>query len=122
MTWTWHITSGCIEADSGAIEGAGYSGKGEWKNLPTAQALKDCGPIVEGFYTIEAPIYSPTHGPFAMHLTPDPANDMLGRSAFMIHGDSVLEAGSASQGCIILDRATREKIWQSGDRVLRVVA
>lgn len=121
MTWTWHITSGCIEADSGAIEGAGYSGKGPYKNLATAQAIASHGPIPEGCYTIEPPIDSPTHGPFAMHLTPDPANEMFGRSAFLIHGDSKSDPGNASEGCIILDRSAREKIWQSGDRDLKVV-
>jgi len=122
MTWTYHQSSGCITSDSGAIEGAGYSGKGTSKNLPTAQSLSCLGPIPEGYYTIEPPIDSPMHGPFAMHLVPDPVNEMFGRSAFLIHGDSRVDPGNASEGCVILPRDIREKIWASGDRALRVVA
>jgi hypothetical protein len=39
-----------------------------------------------------------------------------------MHGDSKAHPGSASHGCVILPRATREEVWQSGDRELEVVA
>ena len=39
----------------------------------------------------------------------------------MIHGDSIGNPGSASEGCIILGPAIRHRIWNSGDRNLEVV-
>jgi Protein of unknown function (DUF2778) len=53
-------------------------------------------------------------------LTPDPSNDMCGRSGFLIHGDSVSHPGDASDGCIILSRAEREAIVKSGIKLLCV--
>ncbi|MDO9710743.1 tlde1 domain-containing protein [Paracraurococcus lichenis] len=99
----------------------GYSGSEEHggKNNPKAQCLQDVGPLPRGSYTIGAPRPGPS--PFSLPLTPDPANDMCGRSAFLIHGDSIARPGTASHGCIILDRAARERIAASGiDRLVVV--
>jgi hypothetical protein len=66
-------------------------------------------------------------GPYALVLhavdaTPrDDRHEATGRSAFRIHGDNARGDRSASRGCIILPRALRVKIWQSGDRDLVVV-
>jgi len=70
---------------------------------------------------IEEPFNSPTHGPYAMHLTPDPTNMMYGRSEFMMHGNSLEHPGAASEGCVIMPRPTRELVWSSGDHRLLVV-
>lgn len=90
--------------------GKGYSGAGIFKNDPTAQNIPDHGPIPVGRYTIGQPHDSPTHGPYSLPLTPDPTNEMFGRSAFLIHGDSVHAPGTASEGCIIMARGVREQI------------
>lgn len=97
-----------------------YSGKGEGKNNPSMQNVHNVGPIPCGHYTIQPPIDSPDHGPFAMHLLPNPTNEMFKRSAFMIHGDSVAHPGEASEGCIITSRVSRQAIWNSGIRALYV--
>ncbi len=102
-------------------KGVGYSGKGIGKNNPAMQDAHNVGPIPCGKYEISKPVDTVTHGPFVMALTPDPANTMFGRSAFLIHGDSVISPGSASEGCVVLDRVTREKIWRSGVHTLVVV-
>ena len=60
-------------------------------------------------------------GPVAIPLTPDPNNDMCNRSGFFIHGDSVSDPGNASDGCIILRRASRDAISSSNDKTLGVV-
>lgn len=52
---------------------------------------------------------------------PDPANDMCGRGGFLIHGDSTADPGTASQGCIILNRSQREQIAANPVKLLRVV-
>jgi type VI secretion system (T6SS) effector TldE1-like protein len=99
----------------------GYSGAGTGKNNPTEENVQNVGPIPEGFYDVEAPEDSPIHGPYALPLLPDVDNNMYGRSAFLIHGDSIERPGMASEGCIILPRGARESIWESGDHRLQVV-
>jgi hypothetical protein len=47
---------------------------------------------------------------------------MFGRFGFFIHGDSILNPGWASDGCVILGRMVRQRIAASGDPLLEVVA
>jgi len=80
------------------------------------------GPIPQGKYTISGPPFdTTTHGPYIMRLIPDPANEMHGRSGFLLHGDSIIHPGMASLGCVIMPRTIREAVWASGDRTLTVV-
>jgi hypothetical protein len=55
-----------------------------------------------------------------MALTPV-GHTALGRTHFLIHGDSVKNPGDASEGRIILDRKTREAIAKSNDTELVVI-
>lgn len=119
---SYEIITGRVYSDSGELWGVGYSGFGPYKNIATAQSLRDEGPIPEGIYTIGAPEDTVTHGPYVLPLTPDPNNLMWGRAGFLIHGDSVISPGTASRGCIILARDVREQIWASGDHSLQVLA
>jgi hypothetical protein len=98
----------------------GYSGSlsKNGKNDPSKQCEKGVGPIPRGRYTIGAP--EPGPSPYSLRLTPDPSNDMCGRSGFLIHGDSIAHPGDASDGCIILSRAEREAIVKTGLRLLFV--
>ena len=120
MTWRWVQSIGQISR-GGISEGYGYAGAGDGKNNPQMEDVRNVGPIPRGMYTIEAPVNTETHGPFVLRLTPDEDNEMYGRSAFLIHGDSISKPGTASRGCIILARSIREEIWDSGDRRLEVV-
>jgi hypothetical protein len=99
----------------------GYSGKGEGKNNPDMQDVHNVGPLPKGKYTICAPVDTVTHGPYVLRLDPDADNEMFGRAGFLIHGDSVVHPGTASEGCIILGRSIREKIWTGGDHNLEVI-
>jgi Tlde1 domain len=121
MTWTYAVSTGTLYNPSGIAVGWGYSGAGEYKNDPTAEPLHDLGPIPEGVYRIGDPVDTVTHGPYVLPLTPDPANEMYERSSFLIHGDSVVSPGSASNGCIIQSHATRLLVGQSMDKVLEVI-
>lgn len=102
-------------------QGSGYSGFGAGKNNPAMQAVADTGPIPVGQWEIGPPHDTPSHGPYVMALTPSAGTNTFGRSGFLIHGDSIAAPGTASHGCIILGRALREKIWQSGDHQIQVV-
>jgi hypothetical protein len=125
----YEVTTGKFRNDAGIVLGIAYSGGDCGKshdavNNPAMQAIPFVGPIPEGQYIIEAPVDTVTHGPYFLPLTPNPTNEMYGRSAFGIHGDSVVNPGKkmASEGCIVgLPRMIREAIWNSGDHELTVV-
>lgn len=116
--WTYLQTGLLIGPDE--LRFPAYSGRGEYKNKPSAENIKDWGPIPCGVYRIGDPVDTVTHGPYVLPLTPDAANQMHGRSGFLIHGDSVIAAGTASEGCIVAARSIREVIHQSQDRELHV--
>lgn len=119
--WSYQQNTGNMLDPSGNLACTGYSGAPSGKNDPTKQCIQDVGPIPRGLYTIGAPQDTVTHGPYVLPLTPDPANNMCGRSGFLIHGDSIVNPGTASQGCIILSRNCRQQIWTSGDQQLQVI-
>jgi hypothetical protein len=110
-----------IKKGSGLIA-TGYSGAGVGKNNPTVENIQNEGPIPEGFYDMEEPFDSPTHGPYCIRLMPDVENRMFGRSGFMCHGDSIERPGCASEGCIVLPNFARRAMWEGGDHRLRVVS
>lgn len=119
--WQYRISTGVITGN-GLKVGVGYSGFGEDANKPESVGLKMKGPIPPGKYRI-GPAY--THaklGPVCMNLDPLPGTDTLGRSAFRIHGDnSTPDPHDGSHGCIVLNRAIRQTINNSRDRVLEVI-
>jgi hypothetical protein len=96
----------------------GYSGSQLYQNNPDAQHIKNNGPIPRGEYQIT--LVDNHKGPYSIALSPQDDNEMFDRSSFMIHGDNSKGDKSASQGCIILDRATRERITESGVETLVV--
>src|SRR6476469_5355334 len=83
----------------------------------SAEDQRDARPT----YEIEPAFDHSTLGPCSMPLTPAPGNDMHGRYGFYIHGDTASMDQTASEGCIILSRATRDLIDASDDRTLEVV-
>lgn len=122
--FVYEQATGCLfHVESGARDllDTGYSGSEEHngKNNPHAQCERDVGPLPRGLYTIGPPIAGPS--PYSLALTPDGSNEMCGRSGFLIHGDSIAHPGTASHGCIILKRQTREAIVASGVKRLVVV-
>lgn len=117
--WTWYQTG---EMDGPAAQRfPGYSGKDPHKNDPSAENIENVGPIPRGRYSICEPADTFTHGKYVLRLIPNAANEMFGRSGFLIHGDSVVAPGTASEGCIILPLANRQAIWNSGDHALTVL-
>lgn len=121
MAWTYEQSTGRMLQD-GVRVAIGYSGAGECKNDPASQDVHNAGPIPRGSYTIGEPHDTPTHGPYVLRLEPDADNEMEGRSGFLIHGSRIGDVSeSSSEGCIILQRLIRQKIWDSGDHDLEVV-
>lgn len=125
--WTYVQKTGEL-LHNGAHEAFGYSGYDDpdsgqqGKNNPDLENVHDVGPIPVGSYAIGSPEDTLTHGPFVLPLTPNAANQMFGRAGFLIHGDSVVEPGTASRGCIIMGRPVRNEIAASGDHSLQVIS
>lgn len=101
-----------------------YAGNGIHKDNPSSCDVKGHGPLPLGFYTIRPAYDHPKLGPVVMFLEPDKTNDMHGRSAFFIHGDSKRNPGEASDGCICTrypsGKKEREYINTSTDKRLQV--
>lgn len=120
--WIYNQSNGATSR-LGVLAGFGYSGALGYVNDPEAERLIGLGPIPRGSYQIGSPVDLQNLGPHVMSLTPDADTDTFGRGGFFIHGDSVEFAGQerASHGCIILSRAIRNQISESGDTLLEVV-
>lgn len=122
MTWTFAQKSGVLTHNGKFIK-TGYAGFGEGKFNPSMQCVRNVGPLPRGKYIMKALILKhQTCGEYVIRLEPDPGNNMCGRSGFLIHGDSKTHPGSASQGCIILTIKYRKDMWNSGDKILEVIA
>jgi hypothetical protein len=133
VSFTYRQRTGELLRD-GELVGVGYSGlddgdgvaePGEGRNDPAAQGVRNVGPIPAGRYVIGPAFTHPTKGGLVMGLAPLPGTDTLGRSGFLIHGDSRRAPGTASQGCIVLERDLRLLVSDcvaDGDDELEVVA
>lgn len=124
---------GTLSAPDGFLA-VGYAGAGEGKNNPEMQDVPNVGPLPRGLYTITGPECIGTvfpcpnchgakehkHGPYVLRLHPSPANIMHGRAGFLIHGDN--GHGTASEGCICIDRSKRQLITSEGYGEVEVVA
>lgn len=126
MTWIYEQKTGRLFRPDGSLAATGYAGGNcgknpEGKNNPELQNCKSIGPLPVGDYTICTPLLQSHLGPYAIPLIPAPGNEMFGRSGFFIHGDSIQNPGSASEGCIIVPRTVRGECWDSNDHSLRVV-
>ena len=90
---------------------SGYSGHGNGLNNPKAEAEENVGPIPRGLWTIGSAFDDKNgRGPVVLRLTFQGQKNAHSRSGFLIHGDNGKGDKSASNGCIILDRSTRERI------------
>ena len=119
MPWQYSQTTGQVTWNEQVI-GMGYSGRGNGRNNPQLEHLRNTGPIPRGQYSIGPARTHPGKGPVTMSLTPI-GHSARGRTAFLVHGDSRNRPGDASEGCIILPPDIRRRISASGDTNLEVV-
>jgi len=108
--WTWDQSAGSL-AWEGKVVAFGYAGKGAGKNNPDMQDVKKTGPIPRGLWRMTGVKNSPKTGPFTIVLVPEAGTDARGRSEFRVHGDN--RTGTASEGCIILPRPIRDRLWEN---------
>lgn len=116
--WIYSQRDGRLYKSDGIYVDTGYAGKGDGKNNPSLQNAHNVGPIPQGLYIFGWPIDDTGHtGPYSWPLYQSPENEMFGRNGFRGHGDN--KDHTASEGCIIFQRATR-LLWTPGD-ILKVV-
>jgi hypothetical protein len=113
MAWSYIQSTGTLAHD-GQVVAIGYSGHDNGKNNPDMQQIPIVGPIPQRHYSIGQPRDSEKVGPFAFPLELAPETNTFGRSAFMIHGDSIVHPGTAPEGWIIMLRDARNMIAASG--------
>ncbi len=121
MTWSYEVATNKFHQNGTYRFNAQYCGAPGFKNDIQHQHLKGKGPLPIGSYIIGPPYNSPNTGPYTLALAPHSGNNMYGRDAFRIHGDSRQSPGTASQGCIIATLPCRKEIWNSGDHELIVI-
>ena len=119
MPWEFSQRTGELRHDGVLVYDKGYSGAGFAKNDPDMEHVPYQGPIPRGTWSI-GQAQKTTKGDYTMPLSPYGGNHH-GRSAFLIHGDSISSPGTASEGCIILPLPIRKRISASGDTSLHVV-
>lgn len=117
MALIYHQATGETYLD-GNFEGLGYSGKGLARNNPAMEMAGNRGPIPRGKYKIGVPYFSQKCGPICFPLEPI-GHDAHGRTALCIHGDN--KTNDASEGCIVLGRAIRERIRDDKETELEVI-
>jgi len=112
----------CTDDTSGqqVINESGYSGHGAGVNNPALQNQRSVGPLPRGSYSMGSGQNRARTGPVSIFLNPAASNSMFGRSGFFIHGDNSQGNQSASRGCVIMSRATRNAISQAGGGTLNV--
>ena len=126
ICWTYAIKSRTLTDPTGRARVVGqgaappYSGNRQWRDDPASCGVVDHGPLPPGQYKIGILRDGGHLGPYVMDLTPD-GWDGGGRSFLRIHGDNGAGDASASDGCLILDRADRLAIGASGVKTLVVV-
>lgn len=90
----------------------GYAGNGIGKNNAEYCHVRNVGPLPRGMYLMLHRIENhPTD--ITIRLRAGEGEETFGRSGFLIHGDSAKAPGTASRGCIILNRAAREYLERS---------
>lgn len=113
--WRYHLPDGILVDPDGVIRSkTGYSGAPGYVNDVKSVALRAKGPIPPGYWMFNPAPWS-TKGPQVLALLPEDGTQTqtYGRTAFMIHGDNKRRNRSASNGCIILDRFTRDMMRNS---------
>lgn len=109
------------------VLGQGYAGHGTGIDNPAQQGISNTGPIPQGVYSIQQQQTNATNNgndislPSPMRLTPDPSNNILGRTGFLVHGGD-MQSQNSSHECIVLPSSVRNQIDSSGDQTLRVVS
>lgn len=125
LKFVYRISTGVLvlqdDAGNRCLIGKGYSGAVGHQNKPQSESLIAKGPIPRGLWRLGSAFKHARLGPVAIPIWPKEERTALGRSGFFIHGDNQRADGTASTGCIILNRAARDFVARSGIPDLEVI-
>ena len=129
LDWVYDQSNGNLyladNEDARSFVATGYSGAPDHVNRTESEGLIAKGPIPRGVWRMDPPTNHVRLGPVAIGLEAADPKTALKRSGFFVHGDNQRVDGSASTGCIILDRATRDLMsalyWSWGCRSILVI-
>lgn len=131
LEFIYEQRSGCLylasRQDERVLIACGYSGKGRFLNELFYEDRVAEGVIPRGVWRIVASVAHSKLGPVCLALAygRDAGGPVVyphGRRGFYIHGDNAAQDRSASSGCVVLDRTTREFIANSRVKLLNVVS
>ncbi|HSD69673.1 MAG TPA: RHS repeat-associated core domain-containing protein, partial [Woeseiaceae bacterium] len=118
----------CVDDSTGqqTVDEICYSGAPSALNDPSQEAIPNVGPIPRGEYLIGTGVANRGTGPQSLPLTPAPGNTQFPSTrdpnSFLVHGDNAQQNRTASEGCIICSRQTRDTIDAAGGGTLDVRA
>lgn len=129
LDWVYHQSTGNLyladNEDARSFVAHGYSGALGHVDRTESEGLVAKGPIPRGLWRMDAPADHERLGRVAIGLQAADPKTALKRSGFFVHGDNYRGDGSASTGCIILDRSTRELMkalyWSFNCRSILVI-
>lgn len=129
LDWVYQQSTGNLyladDEDARTYVAHGYSGAPDHVDRTESEGLIAKGPIPRGLWRMDPPSDHKRLGPCCIGLEAADPRTALKRSGFYVHGDNERVDGSASSGCIILDRATRELMkalyWEFNCRVIMVI-
>lgn len=119
MPWEYSQATGTLAWNARVIATGGYAGRNAGRNNPAMEQIRNIGPIPRGRYRIGLPRNTREQGPHILDLEPV-GHNALGRTEFMMHGDSRDRPGQASHGCIVFPLHVRQRVAASGDNALIV--
>jgi hypothetical protein len=124
--WTFNSSTGELFSPDQVKVETGYAGGAcgshpEGINNKAYQYTPLIGPLPVGWYTFGTAVEGTHLGPLAIPLIPDSDNDMRGRKDFYLHADTIGRPRCASEGCIVMSRATRILVNESTDKRLQVI-
>jgi len=129
VTCVYDSSSGrltCTDDTTGqqSVDEICYSGAPNAVNDPSQQDVPFVGPIPIGDYLIGTGVGNRGTGPQSLPLTLAPNNTLFPSTrdpnSFLVHGDNSQGNQSASQGCVICSRGTRDTINAAGGGSLNV--
>ena len=129
LDWVYSQSTGHLyladNQDARTFVAVGYSGAVGHVNRTESEAIVARGPIPRGLWRMDPPASHQRLGPIAIGLEAADPQTALKRSGFYVHGDNKAGDNSASTGCIVLSRATRELMqllyWNAAVRSILVV-
>ena len=129
LDWVYSQSTGHLyladNQDARTFVAVGYSGAVGHVNRTESEAIVARGPIPRGLWRMDPPASHQRLGPIAIGLEAADPRIALKRGGYYVHGDNKAGDNSASTGCIVLSRATRELMqllyWNAAVRSILVV-